>query len=104
MGSNTSIYASNPTVSIWKKIFDLIGISERDVSQLYSEFSSLPVDQYLTIEVGEFINAIGLEDTSFTHRVFNAVDSRHANNINFGEYVTVLWNFCTLGKGDLGIA
>ena len=102
MGGNSSIYSRSPNLSIWKKIFDLINLSEKDVSQFHNEFSCLPVDQYFTIDIGKFINAIGIEDTSFTNRVFTAVDSRHESNINFGEFVTVLWNFCTLGKNDLG--
>ena len=103
MGSSySSVYSEHPNLAIWKKVFDVLLLTEKNIAQLHEEFSYLPLDKQGTINTQKFMYTIGIEINSFTSRVFSSVDTRLGNNINFGEFVVVLWNLCTLGNNELG--
>ena len=105
MGSkHSSVYSEHPTLTNWKKLFDVLSLSDSDIGHLYHEFLCLSMDEYQMIDVKQLVVAMDVRDDLFAHIVFGSMDSSATEKVNFGDYVAILWNFCTLQKRELGKA
>ena len=43
----------------------------------------------------QFLDAIDVERTPFTERIFNVFDDKHDGELTFGELVVSMWHYCT---------
>lgn len=97
----TSVYIQHPEISKWQDVFEMVGLADRDVARLYDEYRLIDTDTSHSINLQEMLNFIGIEKTYYSKRVFSIFDSDGSGAIDFGEFVTSMWNYCTLDKNDL---
>ena len=97
----TSVYIQHPEISKWQDVFEMVGLADRDVARLYDEYRLIDADMSHSISLQEMLNFIGIEKTYYSKRVFSIFDNDGSGTIDFGEFVTSLWNYCTLDKNDL---
>lgn len=97
-----NLYSTYPELKKWSEIFALLGMSERSVKKLYKAFKDIDLDGSSTISLQEMIVHIGLEDSPYARRIFSIFDNDGSNSVDFGEFVVVLWNYCTLAQGAFG--
>jgi Ca2+-binding EF-hand superfamily protein len=53
------------------------------------------------IELKEFLYYLQLENNEFFRRAFSVLDEDQSGEIDFGEFVVSLWNYCTLSANSL---
>ena len=99
---NRSVYAQNAALGAWKDIFELLHLSEKDISRFFDEFTTLPVTnpKQLILPISSVQEALYKSETQFPHSVFSMFDCDATKNINFGEYVCLLWSLCTLPEKE----
>ena len=97
-----NLYSKYPELEKWKEIFALIGISDGDVKKLYKKFKRIDLDGSMSISLAEMIAYIGLEDSPYSRRIFSIFDNDGTNSVDFGEFIVVLWNYCTLAQSSFG--
>lgn len=86
----------------WSQKFNALQISRNEVRDLYKVFCKADLDGGGTINLLELLTIVDVERTPFTKRVFSIFDDDGSGEIDFGEFVLALWNYCTLSKVALG--
>lgn len=93
---------THPRFAEWMEKFGALQISKSEALKLYTVFHRADLDGGGTINLLELLTVIDLERTPFTKRVFSIFDDDGSGDIDFGEFVLALWNYCTLSKVSLG--
>lgn len=89
-------------VKKYRRQFEALQLSRREVNKLYKIFRKADVDGSGTIALIELLCHIDVERTAFTERVFSIFDEDGSGEIDFREFVLALWNYCTLSRATLG--
>ena len=97
-----SVYELNAELYQWKKIFDHLQLTKQHIKILHKEFRFVDVEKLNVVYLKDLINWLEMEEKSYSHRVFGIFDLDDTSEIDFGEFVAALWNYCTLDKEDLG--
>lgn len=101
MGSSaSSIYVDYPELLLWKRVFEVLKLSDKEIKALYRTFCFMDVENTNFVRVQELVAWLAGK-TPFMTRVFNLLDINKVGQIDFGEFVVGLWNFCALDKNDL---
>ena len=53
------------------------------------------------IEISEFLEALGLEDTPLSNEVFSEIDKSHNGQSDFREFTLAVWKFCSEGMESI---
>jgi len=99
---NFHVYSAEPITKQWKKLFEILQLSEDDVGLLYLIFQKMDKTKTGAISTSAMLNFLDVDRTKFTKRVFSMFDTDHSGKIDFREFVMTLWNYCTLEKDYLG--
>jgi hypothetical protein len=107
MGCGTStypdVYSKNSKGLIeLKPAFDALRLSENDIGKLYKYFKTIDLTDSGTIEVAELEVYLQTEQVPFTTRVLRMYDYDNSGQLDFQEFVFMLWNYCTLDKQHFG--
>lgn len=86
----------------YRKQFEALQLSAREVGKLYKIFKKVDVDGSGSIALSELLAHIDVERTVFSQRVFSIFDEDGSGEIDFREFVLALWNYCTLSRATLG--
>lgn len=92
----------HPRFGEWMEKFAALQISKQEALKLYTVFHRADLDGGGSINLLELLTVVDLERTPFTKRVFSIFDDDESGEIDFGEFVLALWNYCTLSKVSLG--
>ena len=85
----------------WLETFTRMGLSDTDINSLYSSFRAMDIDKSGEISVYEFFDFFELENTSFSRRAFLLFDVDDSKEIDFLEFVSAIWNYCTYEEDEL---
>jgi len=96
------VYALEPTVKSWEKLFSALKLSENDVGRLFRIFKKMDKNEKGCISIIDMLNFLDCDRTKFTTRVFSMFDADSSGKIDFREFVVTLWNYCTISKENLG--
>jgi Ca2+-binding EF-hand superfamily protein len=105
MGCKNSLFEEmqkHPQFPEWSEKFAALQLTPSEVFRLYQVFHRADLDGGGTIDIDELIAVVDVEKTPFTKRVFSIFDEDDSGEIDFGEFVLALWNYCTLSKVTLG--
>jgi Ca2+-binding EF-hand superfamily protein len=85
-----------------KPAFDLLQIDERSVQLMRDSFEKIDILQYGSFAIRELESLLTIEAIPFNNRVFSMFDDFESGDLNFLEYILMLWNYCTLDESSLG--
>jgi Ca2+-binding EF-hand superfamily protein len=103
MSSYPDIYSkNNKGLFELKPAFDALKLSENDIGRLYKYFRELDLTDSGTIEVAELEVYMKTESVPFTMRVLKMYDYDNTGQLDFQEFVFMLWNYCTLDRQHFG--
>ena len=101
---NRSIYARESLLCVWRDVFELLQLTEVDLRDLLNKFRSYPINtSTLTISMSTLQEHLCNSESNCPTVVLGLMDNGRSGTINFGEFVGVLWAFCTLSTENLGI-
>eukprot|EP01035_Chromulina_nebulosa_P029635 gene29635-39303_t len=84
------------------EMFRLLGLTDKDIDQLFTVFSKIDADGSGTIKAIELFSFFQVEATAFENGIFCIFDEDNSGMINFMEFVCSTWNFLTLPREDMG--
>lgn len=84
-----------------KRMMKKLDLSEKVVEKFLKLFKSIDKDKGGAIEIEEFNAYFRLPRSPFADRAFNAMDRDGSKEIDFREFVSCIWNFCSLTKSGL---
>lgn len=99
-GAPSSVYIEYPDLCYWKRLFDVMDLSDSDVKELYRTYHCIDVDQFDRANVHELFTCLA-SNTPFMQKVYSLLDAEKTEKVDFGYFVVLLWNFCALSKNDL---
>lgn len=88
---------SNPHEGPWKSwicLCSALHISYPDFKALFRIFTRLDRDHSGTIDVDDLIVYLRVKNNPFLRRVFLLFDLDHTSNLDFGQFVLAMWNYC----------
>lgn len=97
-----TIYDKIPELRKWKNQFEELQISDKVLIKLYQEFQIVDDDNSGTIQMSELFTHLNIVSTPYNERIFGLFDVDQSGFIDFAEFATALWNYCTLDKQTLG--
>ena len=101
MGATPScVYIEYPDLCHWKRVFEVLNLSNAEVRALYGIYHCMDVDESDTASIKELVVWLA-SNTPFMFKVFSLLDIDKHGTIEFGDFVVLLWNFCALRKNDL---
>lgn len=81
----------------WDHIFRKIGLTRTEVADLYDVYRQIDEDGTAGIDVDEFLNYFGVDQTrEFARRLFNQLDQDRSGDIDFMEFVCAVFNFAVI--------
>ena len=83
------------------KDFFYLGLKKRDVVRLLNVFLEVDMDRSGLVDDLEFLTFIDAERTPFARKVFDIFDNDASNEIDFVEFVSAIWNFCSQDQNDV---
>lgn len=89
-------YKYFPELVSFRKTFDCLGVTDKEVGKLYKRFKLIDVDDSKSIEVAEILVHLHMEKTFFNKRVFGLLDTDASGELNFEEFMVGLWNYCSV--------
>lgn len=75
--------------------FTILGLNEKNIQDLFEIFVDIDKDENDFIDRDEFYYWLKLPRTDFIDRVFTILDSSRTGEINFKEFVTCVYNYCS---------
>ncbi|KAA0146544.1 hypothetical protein FNF31_07760 [Cafeteria roenbergensis] len=72
-----------------------MGLTQLEARKLYEAYRALDTDNSGVISAEEFRVRTCAPDTPFAAKVYAIFDYRKIGEVDFGEFVAVVWNFCT---------
>jgi Ca2+-binding EF-hand superfamily protein len=97
----SNIYTEVRPLMSSKKQFSYLGLTENDIEEIYSAFSSIDVDGSYEITIEELLLYIQTEETPFFVSIFRAFDQNNNKKIDVREFIFAVWNYCTLTHSRL---
>lgn len=101
--STPNIFNKVAGLATHRREFAAMGLNEHDLAKLHEVFVNIDVDKSNTLDVNEMLcfmkKRVGQEErfpSAFAHAVFTAFDEDLDGAISFKEFVSSLWNYCTL--------
>jgi len=109
-GAYRDIYSTHGVIATQKESFEnigirslklfylllfIVGLSEKNVGELYKMFSNNRIDSSGAIRIRELVYHMHITGERFMTRVCQ-VFSRDKTHLDFLEFVYAVWNFCTL--------
>ena len=95
---NTNIFSKikSPTIPTnYRKTFEALRVSTRDVEKIYNQFEEIDLDGSHSISIDEFFDHFELKKSKFSVRCFTIFDEDNSNELDFREFGVSLWNYCT---------
>jgi Ca2+-binding EF-hand superfamily protein len=94
---------SEVELSNYVEEYSSLGLSEKDIIQIYVEFRKIDVDDVGSVTLEELFSYLGIEQNTFTSIIFGSfdVDLYHLDDIDFPRFLQALWNYCTLAEENL---
>ncbi len=104
-GTSTAVLKimNHPNFPEWGKKFEALQIKNPEIKKFIKAFAKADLDGGGTIGLMELLVTLDVEKTPFTKRVFSIFDDDSSGEIDFGEFVLALWNYCTLSKVALAM-
>eukprot|EP01039_Chlorochromonas_danica_P004455 gene4455-4880_t len=87
----------------WYAQFKALKLSDSEIRKFLDLYQKIDRDQSGAVDMAELLNALDIENNSFTRRAFSVFDMNNSGKIDFREFVLSLWNYCTLGMATLDI-
>eukprot|EP00944_MAST-04C_sp_MAST-4C-sp1_P013877 g13877.t1 len=81
--------------------FKKLGLTALTIDKFYSVFRAIDGDNGGEIDMHEFYVFFDLEESPFVDRAFGLFDRDGSGQIDFEEFVTAVWNFCTTPADEL---
>jgi len=81
--------------------FKKLGLTALIIDKFYSTFRAIDGDNGGEIDMHEFYVFFDLEESPFVDRAFALFDRDGSGQIDFEEFVTAVWNFCTTPAAEL---
>jgi Ca2+-binding EF-hand superfamily protein len=95
-------YKYFPELVGFRKTFQCLGITDREVGKIYKIFKSIDIDDSKEIDIAEVLVHLHVEKTFFNKRVFGLLDSDASGELNFEEFTVGLWNYCSVENTHFG--
>lgn len=94
---------SEVELSNYVEEYSTLGLSERDIIQLYVEFRKIDEDNVGSVTLDDLFAFFGIEQNVFTSIIFCSfdVDLYHLDDIDFPRFLQALWNYCTLAENRI---
>mmetsp|Transcript_19324 Transcript_19324/g.27781 ORF Transcript_19324/g.27781 Transcript_19324/m.27781 type:complete len:579 (+) Transcript_19324:222-1958(+) len=95
------LYSTRDDIGQYKKVFETLGLEEKHVRQLFKAFQEIDFDDSRSISLTELMAYVNSDITSYTKRIFTSFDCDGSSGIDFYEFVTNVWDYCTLTKDNV---
>jgi Ca2+-binding EF-hand superfamily protein len=82
-------------------IADKLQISRSDIDLIYNQFCYIDSDGSGIVDVSEFVVFHNISSEIFGELVFSLFDRDKSGKLDFQEYLTALWNYCTMERDAL---
>jgi ankyrin repeat protein/Ca2+-binding EF-hand superfamily protein len=79
-------------------VFHIMGFSEKELDRFDEIFCSIDVDKSNFISPAELLKYFTIEDSEFGNRVFQMMDDSGDQQIDFKEFVCMMFLFCSVSK------
>ena len=76
-------------------------MSAGEVQQLYDIFRGNMAHPYTAMDIKLLIDRMGIQESAAITQIFSALHEK-STDVTFGEFIGVLWNFCTWTEYDIG--
>ncbi|KAH8072699.1 Ca2-binding protein [Aureococcus anophagefferens] len=95
------VYHDN-RVNKFRDTFESLGLDEADVARLHAQFLKIDKDGSGSLELWEMLDHLDLHRTKFAKRVFSIFDEDGSNEIDFREFVLVMFAFDLYDRDSSG--
>lgn len=85
----------------WGHVLESLHFTLDEFKMLLKTFNKMDRDGSGAITLKEFLYYLQLENNEFFRRAFSILDEDKSGEIDFGEFVISLWNYCTLSEHSL---
>eukprot|EP00948_MAST-09A_sp_MAST-9A-sp1_P000467 g467.t1 len=85
------------------RLFQRLGVSEGEGKKWFKEFEGVAGNDIYSTEMNldEFFEKFELDWSAFGQRIFMIMDASGDHRLDFAEFFTGMWNYCTLNREDL---
>ena len=90
-----------PDIEKDSRLYASLGLKPADIHNLLRVYYKIDVDRSGFISVSEMLDFFQSTKSGFVKKAFSVFDENYDDKISFKEFVTSLWNYCTLADGSL---
>mmetsp|Transcript_21510 Transcript_21510/g.31242 ORF Transcript_21510/g.31242 Transcript_21510/m.31242 type:complete len:414 (+) Transcript_21510:67-1308(+) len=83
-------------------VFRSLDLNTSDINRLYDTFQYIDLDESGSIRKDEIFSFFRVEATHLTERIFDVLDTRKNNTLNFRDFVCGVWNMLSMDPDYLG--
>mmetsp|Transcript_30923 Transcript_30923/g.51725 ORF Transcript_30923/g.51725 Transcript_30923/m.51725 type:complete len:209 (+) Transcript_30923:21-647(+) len=87
----------------WYKLFKTLQFTDTEISKLRQVYKKIDIDHNGRLNIVELLMFLDLERTPYTERVMALFDTDNTGYVDFKEFVTAVWNYCTVNQASLYI-
>mmetsp|Transcript_19940 Transcript_19940/g.28659 ORF Transcript_19940/g.28659 Transcript_19940/m.28659 type:complete len:282 (+) Transcript_19940:68-913(+) len=81
--------------------FKKIALSDKEVATFYEAFRAIDKNDKGMICIGDFLRAIGIDETPLSVELFEDLDTAVDGYFDFREFTLAVWRFCSRGTESI---
>jgi Ca2+-binding EF-hand superfamily protein len=85
-----------------REVFNQLKLKDSEVGKIYKSFQAIDADESKTVNINEIFIHLHIEKTFFNRRVFSILDADGSGDLDFGEFLVGLWNYCSIDNKFFG--
>lgn len=99
--SQVSPFQTEPLLQLWKHEFETLGLSDEDITSLFTKLMPHNNDMSVKkIPIEHIMKRLGLQ-RKVMQKFFHQVDPSGSGFLSFRDFVFAIWYFCTLKDDDM---
>ena len=95
---NSGIYVLVPAVRRWRSRFQMLRLTESEVSHLYTIYKCTDLSQKNSVKTAHLMSYLKIENAPFARRMLHAFNA----GVKFEAFVFEIWDICTIDEDCLG--
>ena len=93
----------------WREQFLALKLSDDDVGELYRLYAAIVKNSsrkqysgHKVTSISDVLKYFKVKENRVTIKIFSILDVENTSFLNLRDFVLCVWNFCTLGRKNIG--